>query len=132
MVLVLVHYAEKPMGIRLLDRGAVRSVWSMPRWEVQSLHAPEFGPLFRFVEEQVPARASVALALADNGFGYPMFGPHLDRHVTVVPFGTTAHDVQAEWLVATPERAAEIDRSCWQEAFQSSVGSVFRHSGVCA
>jgi Glycosyltransferase family 87 len=131
VVLALVHYVEKPMGIRLLDRTAVRSVWSMPRWEVQSLHAPEFAPLFRFVDEQVPAHASVALALADNGFGYPAFGPHLDRHVVVVPFGTTAHDVQADWLVANPDRTAEIDRSCWQEAFNSSVGSVFRHGGAC-
>lgn len=79
IVLALVHYVEKPAGIRLLDRTAVRSVWTMERWEVQSQHAPEFAPLFRFVDEQVPVNASVALALADNGFGYPVFGPHVDR-----------------------------------------------------
>jgi hypothetical protein len=131
VALTLMHYVEKPAGIRLLDRAPVRSVWRMDRWEVQSLHAPEFGPVFRFVEEQVPAKASVALALADNGFGYPVFGPHLERHVVVVPFGTNAHDVHADWLVSSLDRAAEIDRSCWEEAFHSAVGSVFRRTGAC-
>ena len=132
IILALVHYIEKPSGIRLLDRSAVASVWTMKRWEVQSQHDPPLGPLLRFLDEQVPAKASVGLALGDNDFGYPAFGPHLERHVVIVPSGSTAHDIGAEWLVANAERAPEIDLSCWDEVFRSSEGSVFRRSASCA
>jgi LPXTG-motif cell wall-anchored protein len=132
MALSLVHYQEKPSGLRLLDRSSTGSVWTMKRWEVQSQHVPALGPLLHFAEEDVPAKASVALAFADNGFGYPFFGPHLDRHVVIVPFGSSAKEIRADWLVATPERATEIDGSCWQKAFSSSEGDVFRHNAGCA
>jgi hypothetical protein len=132
LVLSLVHYQEKPSGLRLLDRSSVPSVWTMKRWEVQSQHVPALGPVLRFVDEQVPAKASVALAFADNGFGYPFFGPHLDRHVVIVPFGSSAQDIRADWLVSTPERATEIDGSCWHRAFSSSEGDVFRRSSTCS
>jgi hypothetical protein len=132
LVLSLVHYEEKPSGVRLLDRSSVRSVWTMKRWEVQSQHVPALGPLLRFADKQIPAKATVALALADNGFGYPFFGPHLDRRVVIVPFGSSAKEIRADWLVATPERAPEIDGSCWQKAFTSSEGDAFRHSAGCA
>jgi hypothetical protein len=132
IILALVHYVEKPSGIRLLDRTDVASVWTMKRWEVQSQHDPPLGPLLRFLDEQVPAKASVALALGDNDFGYPAFGPHLERHVVIVPPGSTARDIRADWLETNSERAGVIDRSCWSEAFRSSEGSVFRRSARCA
>jgi hypothetical protein len=34
--------------------------------------------------------------------------------------------------VTNSERAGEIDRSCWEEAFRSSEGTVFRRSASCA
>jgi hypothetical protein len=130
--LTLVHYEEKPSGLRLLDRSSTGSVWTMARWEVQSQHVPALGPLLRFVEDSVPANASVALAFADNGFGYPFFGPHLDRRVVIVPFGSSAKEIAADWLVSIPDRAGEIDGACWQRAFTSSEGDVFRHNAACA
>lgn len=130
-VLTLVHYVEKPSGLRLLDRADVGSVWTMERWQVQSLHDPPLAPLLQFFEEDVPPKDSVALAFGDNGFGYPYFGPHLDRHVVIVPFGSSARDLRADWLVANPDRAREIDISCWQKAFSSSEGVVFRHGSGC-
>jgi hypothetical protein len=126
VVLVLVNYAEKPSGIRLLDRTHTTSVWTMRRWEVQSQHDPPLAPLLQFVDEQMPRTAKVALDLGDNDFGYPMFGPHLDRHVTVVPPGSTAPNSDAGWLVANSERATELDAACWQRVFESSEGTVFR------
>jgi hypothetical protein len=132
IVLTLVHYEEKPSGLRLLDRSAVASVWTMDRWQVQSQHDPLLAPLLHFLDEAVPPKASVALAFADNDFGYPAFGPHLDRHVVIVPFGSTAHDVFADWLVANSDRTGAIDGSCWTEAFRSSEGTVFRHNPSCA
>ena len=44
LALSLVHYAEKPSGLRLLDRSAPSSsVWTMKRWQVQSQHDPAIG-----------------------------------------------------------------------------------------
>jgi hypothetical protein len=130
--LTLVHYQEKPSGLRLLDRASTGSVWTMQRWQVQSQHVPALGPLLQYADEELPADASVALAFADNGFGYPFFGPHLDRHVVIVPFGSSGKEIRADWLVAVPSRAGEIDGTCWARTFTSSEGDVFRHSPGCA
>jgi 4-amino-4-deoxy-L-arabinose transferase-like glycosyltransferase len=131
LLLTLVHYVEKPSGLQLLERGSTESVWSMERWQVQSRHDPALAPVLRFLDEQVPVHTSIALALSENDFGYPAFGPHLTRRVEVVPEGSNAHDLNDSWLLASSERAAQIDRSCWQPAFQSPEGDVFRRSATC-
>lgn len=129
--LALVHYAEKPAGVRLLDRSRQPSVWNMARWDVQSQHDPALSPVLQFFDEQVGTHASVALALSDNGFGYPMFGPHLTRHVALVSSGSNAREVTAQWLYASRDRVAQIDTSCWQPQLQSSEGSVYRRLPDC-
>jgi hypothetical protein len=132
LVLSLVHYAEKPSGLRLLDRTAPStSVWTMKRWQVQSQHDPAIGPVFRFLDQDVPRRASIGLALGANDFGYPAFGPHLDRRVELVPFGSSARELDVGWLLATQERTAEIDHSCWRESFRSDEATVFRRADSC-
>jgi 4-amino-4-deoxy-L-arabinose transferase-like glycosyltransferase len=132
LVLTLVHYVEKPSGLRLLDRSSAQSVWEMKRWEVQSRHDPPLAPVLQFLDEQIPAHTSIALALSENDFGYPAFGPHLGRRVEVVPEGSNAHDVHTQWLLASSERAPQIDPSCWRPAFRSSEGDVFHRGGNCA
>jgi hypothetical protein len=132
-VLSLAHYAEKPSGLRLLDRSvSSASVWTMERWQVQSQHDPAIGPVFRFLDHDVPAKSSIALALGANDFGYPVFGPHLDRRVELVPFGSSAHELDTAWLLASRERAPEIDASCWRLALRSEEASVFRHVPDCS
>jgi hypothetical protein len=129
LVLSLIHYAEKPSGLRLLDRSAPSSsVWTMARWQTQSQHDPAIGPVFRFLDQEVPRESSIALALGANDFGYPAFGPHLDRRVRLVPFGSSARELVAGWLVASNERAAEIDRSCWLEVLRSDEATIFRRT----
>ena len=130
-LLTVVHYEEKPSGVRLLDRSPVTSVWSMERWQVQSLHDPALAPVFRFLDEEVSPSDSIALALGANDFGYPAFGPHLDRAVHLVPFGSSGQDVATAWLLANPERASEIDSTCWAVAFESESGTVFRRNAAC-
>jgi hypothetical protein len=131
--LSLVHYAEKPSGVRLFDRSATRaSVWTMARWQVQSQHDPGIGPVFEFLDDDVPRSTTIALALSANDFGYPAFGPNLDRHVELVPFGSDARASDADWLVASRERVTEIDASCWREAFRSDEGSVLRRNAGCS
>jgi hypothetical protein len=131
--LSLVHYAEKPSGLRLLDRSASSaSVWTMERWQIQSQHDPTIGQVFRFLDHDVPRRSPIALALSANDFGYPAFGPHLERRVELVPFGSSAREVETGWLEASRERTPEIDLSCWRAVLRSEEATVFRHVGGCA
>jgi hypothetical protein len=132
LALSLIHYAEKPSGVRLLDRSAPsNSVWAMERWQIQSQHDPAIGPVFRFLDHDVPRESSIALALSANDFGYPAFGPHIDRRVKLVPFGSGARELDTAWLVASNERAPEIDASCWLVAMRSEEATVFRHADGC-
>jgi Glycosyltransferase family 87 len=128
--LSLVHYAEKPSGIRLADRTATRSVWNMPRWEVQSQHDPALAPVLQFVDG-IPSHASIALALSDNGFGYPVFGPHLTRNVELVGSGSDARTMHDDWLYASRDRAPQIDASCWQKQLESVEGTIFKRIAGC-
>jgi dolichyl-phosphate-mannose-protein mannosyltransferase len=129
--LSLVHYVEKPSGVRLLDRAATISVWNERRWQVQSQHDPLIGPVFRFLDYNVPESSSIALALSANDFGYPPFGPHLARRVDLVPFGSNARGLSDDWLVASSERASEIDVLCWHPAYGASEGAVFKRVAAC-
>ena len=104
----------------------------MERWQVQSQHDPAIGPVFRFLDNDVPRKSSIALALGANDFGYPSFGPHLDRRVELVPFGSNARKLDTGWLLANRERAPEIDASCWRLVFRSDEAFVFRHVAGCS
>lgn len=130
--LSLVHYVEKPSGVRLIDRSPTPSVWRMTRAEIQSQHDPALEPVLQFVNTEVPTHASVALALSDNGFGFPVFGPHLTRRVPLVPGGSNGRTVDADWLYASRQRSSEIDTSCWQPQLQSAEGTIFKRRADCA
>jgi hypothetical protein len=130
--LSLVHFVEKPSGVRLLEQAPASSVWSMTRAEVQSLHDRPLEPLLEYIERAVPADASIGLAFGANEFGYPVFDARLERQVLLVPWGSSAADLKTAWLVANPERAPEIDRTCWDERLVTDRGSVFaRVPGGC-
>jgi Dolichyl-phosphate-mannose-protein mannosyltransferase len=126
-LLSLAHYVEKPVGL-----GSPVSVWKMPRWELQSSHDPPLGPLLRFVEENLPAHASVGLALGTNGFGFPFFGPHLSRRLVLVPTNSSGRETETGWLVADAQRTSQIDGTCWRVLFHSDRGAVFRRTAECS
>ena len=109
----LVNFDEKPSGIRLLERDVLPAVWGAERWEAQSSPAPRMRNALRFLAELPPA-ANVALAIGFNDFGYPAFGPGLERHIDLTPVGSGARAPGAQWLLANPDRAPEIDRRCWR------------------
>ena len=88
--------------------------------------------MLQFFDDSVPRHASVALALSDNGFGYPFFGPHLTRRVELVPAGSNGDDTTAEWLYADANRSEEPDQKCWTAEVRSERGTVFRRAGSCA
>jgi hypothetical protein len=130
--LVLVHYTEKPSGLRLLEPTSETSIWHLQRWQAQSQHDPPLAPIFRYLDEDIAERDSVALALGPNDFGYPAFGAHLTRRVELVPFGSNGDDVSTKWLYANSQRAGEVDRACWTPALQSDRGTIFRRAASCA
>jgi hypothetical protein len=129
--LSLVHYAEKPSGVRLIAAADEKSVWRMPRWEVQSTHDPPLTPLWRYLDEQVPADASIALAFGPNDFGFPPFGPHLGRRIVLLTDGSSGHGTRSDWLVADARRAGEIDNACWTPRLQTDRGTVFQAKPGC-
>jgi hypothetical protein len=126
--LTLVHFIEKPSGLRLLAGNAPASIWSMERWQAQSVLRAEMTPVLELVEERIPHDATVALALHEDDFAYPAFGPHLERRVELVPGeGAAGSGIAAEWLVASPEHAREVDSSCWLVELDTDDGwRVFR------
>ena len=129
--LSLVHYAEKPSGVRLIAAAPEKSVWRMSRWEVQSTHDPLLAPLWRYLDEQVPPHARLALALGPNDFGFPAFGPHLGRRILLVPNGSSARTTAAGWLLANAQRVPEIDAACWTTRLKTEIGIVFQARPGC-
>ena len=125
--LTLVHYFEKPSGIRLLEREDIPpAVWTMSRWEAQGFLRPEMWPVLEYVEETLPDDASVALALRGDDFGYPYFGSDVSREVKLAPRAGDG-GIETDWLVATPRRAAEVDPVCWRAELETPEGwKVFR------
>lgn len=128
--LSLVHFREKPSGLRLVERDVPSSVWGLDRWQTQSLVRSEMGPVYRFVDRWVPSGSVIALALGEDDFGYPAFGEGLARTIELVPDSSPIHAVRgAEWLLANPERSLAVDRSCWRLAFgMPDDWKVFRRS----
>jgi hypothetical protein len=133
-VLSLVNNASKPSGLRLIEPNPPASVWTMDRWDVQSIQRPGVRQLLRFVEQRIPASATVALALGQYDFGYPPFGPTLARRVELASQGSDGRDVlDADWIVATSAGRALIDRACWRAEFDDGERAVFRRRpGTCA
>lgn len=129
VALVFVNSLEKPSGVQLFADTSATSVWRLERWEVQSSGRPEMSPVLWFLEERVPTEDAVALAFGEDDFGYPAFGPHLERQVELVREGSRGRGVGATWLVATPRRSPDIDTACWRVALDAPGGwKVFRRA----
>jgi hypothetical protein len=124
--LSLANYVEKPLGL-----GADRSAWHMTRAQLQSNHDPPMEPLFSFLDVHVPRRTAIGLAFATNDFGFPVFGPELERRVVLVPDGSSARDTKTAWLVSDAQRAAQVDPGCWQAVLRTERGDVFRRRRDC-
>ena len=87
LLLVFVHYDEKPAGIALLERPARESVWSAPRSAVLAA-AHVRGP-FAVVASLTRPGDTIALRLRQDDVTYPYFGSKLDRRVILAPDGRT-------------------------------------------
>jgi 4-amino-4-deoxy-L-arabinose transferase-like glycosyltransferase len=117
VVLCLAHFSTKPSGIRVVEPVTIASIWSIPRWQAQELLRRSDPPkeFLRAVETRVPASADIALAVREDDFVHPYFGPSLRRHVhPVVPWRPP--DVRADWLVRAP-RLPVVCREAWSRVW---------------
>jgi hypothetical protein len=67
----------------------------------------------RFLEQQVPADAAIALRLRWNDFRFPSFGPDLGRTVHLIGPGEQL-PTDAEWAVVAPRLAAVRCFEAWE------------------
>jgi hypothetical protein len=124
--LTLVHYDEKPSGLRLLESTGARSVWSQPRWQVQGI-VPSLGTLIRLTDERIPAGDRIAVWPSpfpeEGGRGiqllpFPLFGTGLEREVVYARDAATADRLGAGWLVL-PDDSLTRCADGWRRAFSA-------------
>ncbi len=122
--LTLVHYDEKPSGLQLLEASDARSVWSMPRWEVQGI-VPALGTLIRRTDEEIPAGSTIAVWPSpfpeEGGRGiqllpFPLFGTDLERRIVYARDARSAESDGAEWLILPDDRLTHCSEG-WRRAF---------------
>ena len=131
LLLVFVHYEEKPAGITLLARQSRPSVWSATRSTVLgAAHAP--GP-FQAVDLHTRPGDTIALRLRQDDVTYPYFGARLDRRVVLAPVGKDEALGDADWLVVAPGLSAPACKRAWTDV-SSEIGAwrLYRHSGRCS
>jgi hypothetical protein len=123
LALALANHQGKPSGFGELWASGdpppppVHSVWDEPRWSVQTWLRPgddREDVLFRFVDEQLPDDADVAVAPRENDFLSPYFGSHLSRHVSLVPDDGRGVPPDADWLVLSPGSSVAHCRGSWR------------------
>ena len=107
LVILGAYFIPRPAGIALLPGN--RNPESSARWFVQAGSGGGDEAAFRFLEERVPANASVALDLVRNTYIYPAWDSRLKRTVRFVPeTGVVPGD--AKWLVVGPYKEVDTDR----------------------
>jgi hypothetical protein len=133
MALAVLNDSKRPSGIALLERPAPASYWSKPRWEAQGseVHAPT---LIRYVDENVPSDATLALAISASDPGYVLFGRELDRRLELLDRGATDAPA-ATWAFVSPLGRSQVaPRLCsgWRRVDVAPDGwAVYRRAARC-
>jgi hypothetical protein len=104
------YFIPRPAGLALLPGNRDRQT---ARWFVQAGGGAGDGEAFRFLEEEIPDDATVALAVPRNTYLYPAWDAGLRRTVLFVPEGESASE-PARWLVVGPSRT--VDESALEAA----------------
>ena len=120
---VLVGYiVPRPASLALLpgNRDPERSA----RWFIQGESGNGDPAAFRFLAEEVPNDATVALAVVQNTYLYPAWDAGLRRTVLFVPESGVVPD-EAEWLLVGPSRSlgnADVRGAGWKRELFSAGG----------
>ncbi len=101
------YFVPRPASLVLLPGN--RSSEQAERWFVQAEGGGGDTDAFRFLEEVVPADATVALDVTRNTYLYPAWDAGLRRTVLFVPERGLVPE-QAEWLVVGPARTVDANR----------------------
>jgi hypothetical protein len=136
--LVLVNAMAKPSGIQAGQYAYSPAVWTLERWEAQTLLRPspperDEASTVEFVEMRVPAAAAIALSVRSNDLLFPYFGARLSRRVELLDEADPV-PADAGWLVAAPGRTPRGCRDSWRLAHERGKWRVWRRvsAGVCA
>lgn len=118
--LSLIHFEGRPAGVTLFEPTASESLWSASRPEAfaalgrkdsrdRFLDDPR---VFELFDDEVPADATVAMALVPDIYLFPFFGPELSRHLVFVPQTGEVPD-GSDWLAFAPGRPTALCRPGW-------------------
>jgi hypothetical protein len=127
MVVTLAYFVPRPAGLALLpgNRDTNRSA----RWFVQGGSGKGDPDAFRFLEQEIPADATLALAVDRDTYLYPAWDAHLRRTVLFADDRGAIPDT-AEWLVVGPGKnvaATRLAAGGWRIAHSSAGGwRIFR------
>jgi hypothetical protein len=121
--LSLVHFYTKPSGLGLLESGDTPSVWRRDRIDTLTVIRDYDGTpaLLRAVEQSVPGRARLAVALPIDTFLAPLAGPHLSRTLLLVADGARVPP-HATWLVTRLGATAVGCPDAWETTFTEKRG----------
>ena len=134
LVLSFANYLGKPSGLGELwprsdpPLASPASIWAADRVDAQTRLRLGEGelPVLRFLDEEVAATASLAIAPRGNDFLSPYFGERLSRRIQLVPTdGRVPAD--AEWLVMAPGARVRTCEGSWQRVFQVEAGWQIAH-----
>ena len=127
LTVTLAYFAPRPAGVALLpgNRDANRTA----RWLVQGESGRGDPAAFRFLEEEIPADATLALAVERDTYLYPAWDAGLRRTVLFEHENGSIPDA-VDWLVVGPRHSVDtegLSRAGWRLEFASPGGwSVFR------
>jgi hypothetical protein len=129
---VLVGYiVPRPAGLALLPGN--RDLERSARWFVQGGSATGDPEAFRFLEEEIPADATLALDVVAGTYLYPAWDRGLRRTVLFVPVSGDVPE-EAQWLVVGPSRSlrgTEVAGAAWMREFESAGGwRIYGRRGV--
>jgi hypothetical protein len=126
--LTLVHFDEKPSGLRLLENAGRESVWTTPRWRLQ-ITGPGHGDLIRFADEHIPDEARIAIWPSPTPSGgvlatpppFPFLGrhPRITRTLVYARSPEQAASRGAGWAIL-PVAAARACSPGWTTTFTAA------------
>ncbi|HJS49002.1 MAG TPA: glycosyltransferase family 39 protein [Gaiellaceae bacterium] len=116
------YFVPRPASLGLLpgNRDPERSA----RWFIQAEGGNGDPEAFRFLAEEIPTDATLALAVVRNTYVYPAWDAGLRRAVVFVPESGVVPE-EAEWLVVGPSRPVDEDdlaRAGWTLELASAGG----------
>jgi hypothetical protein len=121
--LSVAQYVGKPMGIDALSRSGSRPIWSLERWEAQTVIARGKGEqlLVREVERRVPSGDTIAVSVSTDDLLFPYFGSDLRRRVLLVDRRGRV-PANAAWMAVGPHSAPTACSEAWRTVVSHRTG----------